>query len=128
MTTDRSLRRHEIAVRARAYLQGLVPRSTVLEGLEACDWEDPLLRPTAETASAKLRVRPPKLYLIPDGFPRLFVVGRGLYEDGCIPETLEMGGALRSKGIRHSLDDWGPMGGHDWPYWKHQMREYLGYW
>ncbi len=32
---------------------------------------------------------------------------------------------LRSKGIRHSLDDWGPQGGHDWPYWKHQMREYI---
>jgi len=25
----------------------------------------------------------------------------------------------------HSLDNWGPMGGHDWPYWKHQMREYV---
>jgi esterase/lipase superfamily enzyme len=33
---------------------------------------------------------------------------------------------LSSKGIRHSLDDWGPQGGHDWPYWKHQMREYIG--
>ncbi|HEY8715982.1 MAG TPA: alpha/beta hydrolase-fold protein [Candidatus Acidoferrum sp.] len=32
---------------------------------------------------------------------------------------------LRSKGIRHSLDDWGPQGGHDWPYWKNEMREYL---
>ena len=32
---------------------------------------------------------------------------------------------LASKNIRHSLDDWGPMGGHDWPYWKHQMREYI---
>jgi esterase/lipase superfamily enzyme len=32
---------------------------------------------------------------------------------------------LASKGIRHSLDDWGPQGGHDWPYWKHQMREYI---
>jgi S-formylglutathione hydrolase FrmB len=32
---------------------------------------------------------------------------------------------LWSKGIRHSLDDWGPEGGHDWPYWKHQMREYI---
>ena len=30
------------------------------------------------------------------------------------------------KGIHHSLDDWGPLGGHDWPYWKHMMREYLG--
>jgi esterase/lipase superfamily enzyme len=32
---------------------------------------------------------------------------------------------LSSKGIRHSLDDWGPMGGHDWPYWRHQMWEYV---
>lgn len=32
---------------------------------------------------------------------------------------------LSSKGIRHSLDDWGPEGGHDWPYWKHQMWEYV---
>jgi esterase/lipase superfamily enzyme len=32
---------------------------------------------------------------------------------------------LGIKGIRHSLDDWGPAGGHDWPYWQHQMREYL---
>lgn len=45
MTPDRQYRRHEIAVRARAYLEGLVPRSTVLEDLEASDWEDPVLRP-----------------------------------------------------------------------------------
>jgi esterase/lipase superfamily enzyme len=32
---------------------------------------------------------------------------------------------LWSRGIRHHLDDWGVMGGHDWPYWHHQMREYL---
>jgi esterase/lipase superfamily enzyme len=32
---------------------------------------------------------------------------------------------LASKGIRHSLDNWGPEGGHDWPYWKHMMREYI---
>ena len=42
-------RRHEIAVRARAYLQGMIPRSSVLEGLEASDWEDPLLHPLLET-------------------------------------------------------------------------------
>lgn len=41
------------------------------------DAEDPLLRPGVETVAAKLGVRPPKLYLLPDGFPRLFVVGRG---------------------------------------------------
>ena len=32
---------------------------------------------------------------------------------------------LSSRGIRHSLDDWGPEGGHDWPYWKNQMRQYI---
>ncbi len=49
MSADRSRRRHEIAVRARAYLQGMIPRSTVLEDLEAGDWEDPLLRPLLES-------------------------------------------------------------------------------
>ncbi len=39
--------------------------------------EDPFLRSAADTVAAKLGVRPPQLYLIPDGFPRLFVVGRG---------------------------------------------------
>ena len=32
---------------------------------------------------------------------------------------------LASKGIHHHLDDWGDQGGHDWPYWKHQMWHYL---
>ena len=39
--------------------------------------EHPTLRPIADTVAAKLGVRPPALYLIPDGFPRLFVLGRG---------------------------------------------------
>ena len=39
--------------------------------------EDPILRSTADTVAAKLGVRPPQLYLIDDGFPRLFTVGRG---------------------------------------------------
>ncbi|HEU0246844.1 MAG TPA: M48 family metalloprotease [Gaiellaceae bacterium] len=39
--------------------------------------EHPTLRPTADTVAAKFQVRPPALYLIPDGFPRLFVLGRG---------------------------------------------------
>jgi len=49
MTPDRNHRRHEIAVRARSYLEGLIPRSSVLEDLEAADWEDPVLRPLLET-------------------------------------------------------------------------------
>ena len=39
-----------------------------------------------------------------------------------------MAEVLAGKGIPHSLDDWGPVGGHDWPFWKLQMREYLSRW
>jgi heat shock protein HtpX len=39
--------------------------------------EDPILRSTVDTVAGRLGVRPPQLYVIPDGFPRLFVVGRG---------------------------------------------------
>jgi heat shock protein HtpX len=39
--------------------------------------EDPILRSTADKVASKLGVRPPQLYLIDDGFPRLFAVGRG---------------------------------------------------
>jgi heat shock protein HtpX len=39
--------------------------------------EDPLLRSAADTVAGKLGVRPPQLYVIADGFPRLFAVGRG---------------------------------------------------
>jgi Zn-dependent protease with chaperone function len=39
--------------------------------------EDPILRSTVDALSAKLGVRPPKLYLIPDPFPRAVSAGRG---------------------------------------------------
>jgi heat shock protein HtpX len=39
--------------------------------------EHPILRSATDTVSAKLAVRPPQLYVIADGFPRLFAVGRG---------------------------------------------------
>jgi heat shock protein HtpX len=39
--------------------------------------EDPALRSLADSTAAKLGVKPPELYVIPDGFPRLFAVGRG---------------------------------------------------
>jgi heat shock protein HtpX len=39
--------------------------------------EHPSLRSAVDTVSAKLAIRPPQLYLISDGFPRLFTVGRG---------------------------------------------------
>jgi esterase/lipase superfamily enzyme len=49
--------------------------------------------------------------------------GSGPFESS--GESYRMSQILASRGIRHHLDDWGPMGGHDWPYWKHQLREYL---
>ena len=39
--------------------------------------EDPALRSGTDKVAAQLSVRPPDLYLIEDGFPRLFAVGRG---------------------------------------------------
>jgi heat shock protein HtpX len=39
--------------------------------------EDPLLRSTVDALAAKLGVAPPKLYLIPDHFPRALAAGRG---------------------------------------------------
>jgi heat shock protein HtpX len=39
--------------------------------------EDPSFRSATETVAARLGVRPPKLHVLPDGFPRLFAVGRG---------------------------------------------------
>jgi esterase/lipase superfamily enzyme len=49
--------------------------------------------------------------------------GTGAWENS--GPTYHFSGILTHKNIRHSLDNWGPMGGHDWPYWKHQMREYV---
>jgi heat shock protein HtpX len=39
--------------------------------------EDPLLRSTTDRIAAGLGIRPPRLHLIDDGFPRAFAVGRG---------------------------------------------------
>ena len=39
--------------------------------------EDPVPAPRTDKIAAQLGVRPPQLYLIDDGFPRLFAVGRG---------------------------------------------------
>jgi esterase/lipase superfamily enzyme len=38
----------------------------------------------------------------------------------------QMSAVLATRGIAHHLDDWGPKGGHEWPYWHHQMWEYMG--
>jgi esterase/lipase superfamily enzyme len=50
--------------------------------------------------------------------------GHGAWEDS--GPTWRLSEVLRSRGIPHTVDDWGPDGGHDWPYWKRQMNEYIG--
>jgi esterase/lipase superfamily enzyme len=52
-----------------------------------------------------------------------FATGHGPYED--TGPTYRLSEVLRSRGIPHSVDDWGAEGGHDWPYWKRQMNEYV---
>ena len=42
-------------------------------------------------------------------------------------EAYRLSAILAGRGIRHSLDDWGAQGGHDWPYWRHMMWEYMNY-
>ena len=54
------------------------------------------------------------------------VTGTGPWEQPAF--TYQLSGVLSRKGIHHYVDDWGPNGGHDWPYWKNQMREYLARW
>jgi esterase/lipase superfamily enzyme len=54
------------------------------------------------------------------------VTGSGPFEDK--GSSLHLAHLLGTKHIPHWLDDWGPLGGHDWPYWRHQLREYLGRW
>jgi heat shock protein HtpX len=39
--------------------------------------EDPLLRSTVDAIAARLAVKPPRLYLIPDHYPRALAAGRG---------------------------------------------------
>jgi esterase/lipase superfamily enzyme len=52
------------------------------------------------------------------------VTGQGPWEDP--GPTYRLSEVLAWRGIPHSLDDWGPGFGHDWPYWKTQMNEYVG--
>lgn len=54
------------------------------------------------------------------------VTGSGPYEES--RHSYAFSGTLARRGIRHQLDDWGPRGGHDWPYWKEMIREYLRKW
>jgi esterase/lipase superfamily enzyme len=51
------------------------------------------------------------------------VTGTGPWEQS--GESYRLSEVLSRRGIRHWLDDWRSLGGHDWPYWRHQMSEYL---
>ncbi|HVO10169.1 MAG TPA: alpha/beta hydrolase-fold protein [Vicinamibacteria bacterium] len=51
------------------------------------------------------------------------VTGTGPFEDP--RPTYQLSGVLWSRGIAHAVDDWGPDGGHDWPFWKRQLDEYV---
>jgi esterase/lipase superfamily enzyme len=54
------------------------------------------------------------------------ITGSGPHEES--RHSYAFSGVLARRGIRHHLDDWGPRGGHDWPYWKEMLREYLSRW
>jgi esterase/lipase superfamily enzyme len=54
------------------------------------------------------------------------VTGSGPYEES--RHTYAFSGVLARRGIRHHVDDWGPRGGHDWPYWRDMIRAYSDGW
>jgi esterase/lipase superfamily enzyme len=45
--------------------------------------------------------------------------------DNILSGTTDMIRILREKGIRHRGDVWDPPYGHDWPWWKIQIRSYV---
>lgn len=53
------------------------------------------------------------------------VCGQGAWEEGCIEETIMMGGLLAHKGISHNRDIWGRDVSHGWDWWKRQARHHL---
>lgn len=53
------------------------------------------------------------------------VVGRGAFEGSCLPETVELGGWLRNKGIPSHVALWGTDSKHDYVWWRRQAAHYL---
>ncbi len=53
------------------------------------------------------------------------VVGRGPYENNCLPETVELGRWLSRKGVPSHLGVWGHDSKHDYSWWKRQVAHYL---
>jgi esterase/lipase superfamily enzyme len=54
------------------------------------------------------------------------VCGQGAFEGRCLPETVQLGQALKSKGVRVHLDLWGKEVSHTWGWWKVQIQHHLG--
>ena len=50
--------------------------------------------------------------------------GSGPFEDS--GPSYRLAEVIRARGLSCAVDDWGPDGGHDWPYWKKQMDQYVG--
>ncbi len=53
------------------------------------------------------------------------VVGRGAFEGRCLPETVELGRQLQSKGISTQLKVWGTDSKHTYGWWQKQVAHYL---
>lgn len=53
------------------------------------------------------------------------VVGRGPFENNCIPETLELGESLQKKGVPTNVRVWGHDSKHDYTWWRRQVAHYL---
>jgi len=53
------------------------------------------------------------------------VCGQGLWEEGCIEETQELGALLAHKGVKVHTDIWGRDVKHDWIWWKRQALHHI---
>jgi esterase/lipase superfamily enzyme len=53
------------------------------------------------------------------------VVGRGPFENSCLPETVELGTWLSRKGVPSHLAVWGNDSRHDYTWWRRQAAHYL---
>lgn len=55
----------------------------------------------------------------------VLVCGQGAFEEGCIEETIQLGGILKAKNISCDLDIWGRDSRHDWDWWRRQAIMHL---
>lgn len=53
------------------------------------------------------------------------VVGKGPFENNCLPETLELGAWLGRKGVPSHVGVWGNDSRHDYTWWRRQVAHYL---